>query len=444
MRLHIKKELLSIINMLIEANDAIQDNIEKGNINLMADLLVSCQQSAIQAGERIEYFEGEGTVTVSLLEEYCEAIYQLSLVLEDPDKARNIIKPVRSLLLRISNSITYDIPDSKKEVVFFPYKASMWDSLESVWKAACEDTDCDVFVVPIPYYDKNTDGTLGRIHYEGNDYPEYVPVTSWKEYNIAERCPDVAYIHNPYDDANKITSIHPDFYARNLKKYVGLLVYIPYFITAGDVPRHFCVLPGTIHADKVIVTSEKEKNTYIDEFRRFEKENNCIGIFGNPEDKFLALGSPKTDKVHNTTRDNIEVPKDWQRLFLKPDGSRKKVILYNTTIQPLLKYKEDYLEKIRYVLDFFYKNQDEYTLLWRPHPLMVPTLSSMEPSLLEIYMNMVRDYKAKAFGIYDDTADMHRAIALSDAYYGDGGSVAVLYKETGKPCMIQNVTVRLQ
>lgn len=75
---------------------------------------------------------------------------------------------------------------------------------------------------------------------------------------------------------------------------------------------------------------------------------------------------------------------------------------------------------------------------------MVPTLSSMEPSLLEIYMNMVRDYKAKAFGIYDDTADMHRAIALSDAYYGDGGSVAVLYKETGKPCMIQNVTVRLQ
>ena len=49
-----------------------------------------------------------------------------------------------------------------------------------------------------------------------------------------------------------------------------------------------------------------------------------------------------------------------------------------------------------------------------------------------------------AYGIFDDTADVHRAIALSDAYYGDKGSVAVLYKETGKPCMIQNVKVKLR
>lgn len=35
---------------------------------------------------------------------------------------------------------------------FFPYKASMWDSLESVYLVAKEDSDCDVYCVPISYY----------------------------------------------------------------------------------------------------------------------------------------------------------------------------------------------------------------------------------------------------------------------------------------------------
>lgn len=37
----------------------------------------------------------------------------------------------------------------KKEMVFLPYKVSMWDSLESVWRAAYEDKDnCLAYVVP--------------------------------------------------------------------------------------------------------------------------------------------------------------------------------------------------------------------------------------------------------------------------------------------------------
>ena len=68
----------------------------------------------------------------------------------------------------------------------------------------------------------------------------------------------------------------------------------------------------------------------------------------------------------------------------------------------------------------------------------------MTPNLVERYKRMVIEFKNKAFGIYDDTADIHRAIALSDAYYGDGGSVVELYKETGKPYMIQNVKVKLR
>lgn len=41
--------------------------------------------------------------------------------------------------------------------------------------------------------------------------------------------------------------------------------------------------------------------------------------------------------------------------------------------------------------------------------------------------------------IFDDTADLHRAIAMSDAYYGDRSSVMELYKASGKPLMFQRV-----
>jgi len=318
----------------------------------------------------------------------------------------------------------------------------MWDSLESVWRSAYEDDSCDTYVIPIPYYDKNPDGTLGQMHYEGKDLPEYVPITSWEEYSIAERRPDLVYIHNPYDNANKAISIHPNFYAKELKRYIGMLVYIPYFVTVGNLPTHFCILPGTMYADKVIVQSEIEKQTYISEFQKFEKENNCIGLFGDLDKKFIALGSPKFDKVISTTRGNVDIPDEWNRLIIKPDGSRKVVIFYNTTLQAILNYDEEYLKKLKEVLSLFYDNRDKYTLLWRPHPLMETTLASMRPHLLDTYISIVKDYKLHAFGIYDASSDLYRAIAISDAYYGDQSSVAVLYKKTGKPIMIQNVKVR--
>ncbi len=443
MRRHVKKDLNSVIQMLIEATDTIYENIGIIENQIIMDALAECQQRAIYVGERIELSEGEGTISVGLLEEYCELLYQLSIVIEDSNKSKKLIKLLRNLLHKILNSITYDIPDSKKEVVFLPYKASMWDSLESVWKAASEDESCITYVIPIPYYDKNQDGSLGEMHYEGDEYPDYVPITSWKEYSISDRQPDVIYIHNPYDNANKVTSIHPDFYSKEIKKYTGSLVYIPYFVSTGDVPSHFCVLPGTMHADKVIVKSDREKNIYIKEFQRFEEENNCIGIFGKLEDKFLALGSPKLDRVRNSNGDKVDTPQEWNDIIRKADGTRKKVVLYNTTIQPLIKHQEVYLDKIQDVIDFFYKDREEYALLWRPHPLLYSTISSMSSNLSDRYINIVENYKLRAFGIFDDTADVHRAISISDAYYGDNGSMVALYRETGKPCMIQNVKVKV-
>ena len=65
----------------------------------------------------------------------------------------------------------------------------------------------------------------------------------------------------------------------------------------------------------------------------------------------------------------------------------------------------------------------------------------MRPQLWREYEKIAEAYKAAGWGIYDDSADVDRAIALSDAYYGDGSSLVQLCQEKGMPVMIQDVGV---
>lgn len=312
-----KHQIISAIGLLDKAHDALKKAVETGNSDIALTLLEQCQDSAIQIGGMIEESEGEGFATVGLLENYCEQLYQTYELIRQKQSvsAGRIYKNLRKDLIRIENSVKNDIP-VRTSVVFLPYKASMWDSLESVWKAADADPDCDAYVVPIPYFDKNPDGNFSEMHYEGDLYPDDVPVVSWEEFDLEKECPDVIYIHNPYDNCNHVTSVHPAFYTRDLRKYTDLLVYIPYFIlnevdpddqTAVNGMKHFCFTPGTLYADRVIVQSENMRQIYINEFIKAAREMGLSGEYVDRkalEKKFLGLGSPKIDKVLSARKED--------------------------------------------------------------------------------------------------------------------------------------------
>lgn len=440
MRQYFKKDMLKTMALLKKANKAISTADRKRQADII-DALGQCQAAALEIGESLEAL-GEGSETIiPLLEDYCESLYQISQSLDNKIMYRKLTKTTGKQLETIESKLRQELPDRKKEIVFLPYKASMWDSLESIWKAAAEDETCEAYVIPIPYYDKNPDGSFGEMHDEGMDYPEYVPITSWQEYDISERRPDAIYIHNPYDQYNRVTSVHPDFYSSKLREYTDLLVYVPYFIAIDDnVEKHFCVTQGVLNAHKVVVQSEQVRRTYIKEIRKFEKKNHCKGAFGDIEGKILALGSPKFDKVEELDKSKCEIPDEWKKVLYAADGSMKKVVLYNTTIGSMLEQEEKMIDKIRNVLEIF-KNNQETALLWRPHPLLETTLNTMHPDLARQYREITEEYKKAQWGIFDESTDMYRAIAVSDAYYGDMSSVVELYKRTGKPIMIQNAEV---
>ena len=435
MRRNQQKQLLGLLDTLQEADEQIEKNLINKNNVATVQLLTDCQNCAIQIGNFIEKTEGEGTAAVSYLEDYCELIYQISIGIDNSENCRKNCRLLKAQIKKIRRSI-YDLK-IKFEIALLPYKASMWDSMESVWIAAKDDPQCEAYVVPIPYYDKLQDGTFGQMYYEGNEFPGYVPVTDWKEYNIEERHPDIIYIHNPYDNDNYVTSVHPVFYSKRLKNYTDMLVYIPYYVSLEYINKDLCVTPAVIYADRIVVQSEKVKNDCLEVLHDFAEENNCVKAFENYKRKFLVLGSPKFDKVINTKRENCKIPQEWEKLIQKPDGTRKKVVLYNTSVRELINGDEKVLLKMKSVFNFF-KNSDDIVLLWRPHPLSMSTYKSMRSALLEEYQKITEEYKCEGFGIYDESADLNRAIAVSDAYYGDESSLVVLYELTGKPAMIQS------
>lgn len=441
----IKKQIEDFVGLLGQAHMEIRRKIERGLVQEALILLEQCQQSALRLGNLIEEAEGEYFVTVGILEDYCEVIYKIYDGLKQEEDLN--VDTINDLLCfhldKIINSVRNDI-EEKLEVVFLPYKASMWDSLESVWKAAVEDPCCDVYVIPIPYYDKNPDGSFREDHYEGNLYPSYVHITSYRAYNFEKRKPDMIFIHNPYDEFNYVTSVHPFFYSKNLKQFTRQLVYIPYFVL-GDLNvnnndalesiAHFCEVPGVVNADKVIVESENMRQAYIEIMVRARGEDTRSYW----ENKILGLGSPKVDRIFSSDKKKLKIPYTWKRLLEKPDGNWKKVVFYNTCINALLNNSEKTFVKMQEVFRVFKEYQDEIVLLWRPHPLIKATIASMRPEFQKEYEKLVEAYKQQGFGIYDDTADIDRSVALCDGYYGDGSSVMHLCLEATIPVLIQNI-----
>lgn len=448
-----KREILNMVSTMMKAN-AYVINASGIRCQDLTEMLAQCQDAALQIGTYLESFGDKYKATVSLLENYCENIYQLSLNISNTGNCGKISKIIRKQLTELQNRIRYEVPDDRKEIVFLPYMASMWDSLESVWKAAQADENVDVYVIPIPYYDKKPDGSFREEHYEGGLYPGYVPITRYDEYNFEERRPDVIFIHNAYDKNNYVTSVHPFFYSSNLKKYTEKLVYIPYYVLAeadlGDEEavnklKHFCVIPGVFHADKIIVQSESMRHAYIEILTEETKKNISSWNQGNIrqywEEKIEGTGSPKIDCVKDIKKSCIDIPDEWKKILQKPTGGQKKVILYNTSVNGLLAHEHKMINKMQRVFEIFKENQEKISLLWRPHPLIQTTIETMCPQMKASYDAMLAQYKEEGWGIYDDSSDLDRAIALSDGYYGDPSSLIPLCRSIGMPVMIQNVDI---
>lgn len=303
----LQDKVMSFLPLFHEAHGEIRGAAGKGAVDQVLGILGECQNAAIELGTMIEEERGEGTDTVSVLEKYCETIFLLHQRLQELPKSQDTGVSLEELLEELSvfekclaEQAEAELKE-KKEVVFVPYKVSLWAAMESLWQAAAADEEISVVVIPAPYYYKDAYGKAKseEPHYE-TGYPEHVTITSYEEYNFESRHPDKIVIQCPYDEYNYGLTIHPFFYAKNLKKYTEDLVYIPPFVMdeigpeddrAKKMLKSFCNMPGVVHADTVVVQSEQMKEVYVELLTEFAGED-TREIW---REKIQGLGSPLYD-----------------------------------------------------------------------------------------------------------------------------------------------------
>lgn len=415
MRKYKKKELCNCIETLEKAHKI----VENAEISVKNEILSQCQEMAIKIGTEIDCAEGEGTIAVSYLEEYCEEVYQEAVSSQKGDWMIHQ-KNARKLLKQFAYSVREDIPDSPAEIVFLPYKASMWDAFDSVYRAAKEESGCNIMVMPIPYYNINPQGEVISIEYEGNQFPDDILIADFSMVDLEKLHPDVIFIHNPYDEWNRVTQVPEKYFSSTLVNQTEHLVYIPYFVTKGDkIKEDYCCLPAVRNAWRTFVQSDAVRDCYIKN--------------GIAAKKVVALGSPKFDMVVQMQENKPTIPINWWEAL-----HDRKVFLLNTHLNPIINNAQRAIERLHEIFLLF-REREDVALLWRPHPLSIQTVKSMNPEMLDRYLRLIEEFKSLSNGVYDDTADVHRAIALSDAYIGNWSSLVTLYGITGKPIFIMDV-----
>lgn len=283
----LKSRINQFLPLFKEAHNNIKALISQGNSEIVLEILEECQNVAIQIGTMVEEEQGENQNVVKILEQYCELVFRIhENLLGNSENLSGWIEDAYEELNNFEEEFKESIEELKarKKIVFVPYKAACWNTMENFWREAMDSKDTDVYVVPAPYYYKDVYGNVKKeeIHYEKEGYPENVTITSYEDFNFEVQHPDVIVIQCPYDEYNYALTIHPFFYAKNLKKYTEELVYIPAFVMdemgpederAKEMLKAYCNTPGVVMADKVILQSEQMKNVYVELLTEFAGEN---------------------------------------------------------------------------------------------------------------------------------------------------------------------------
>jgi len=425
-----KEKLLSLLEGYGEAHSTIRNLIIQEKYSQAVSLMALCQegidkieQDCLRELDRIKKDEKkdekDGLKNLSeLCMNYQKALFLSSECISGDEL--EVHKEEAFVYLdeaeRISQSVEEIIRNIPlhSQILFLPYKASMWDSMESVYLAAVKDPSCEALVMPITYFERTEDLSLGEAINERDKFPNSIPLLE-ESFPFEEERPDIIYIHNPYDDWNYVSSVHPRYYSENLKKFTENLVYIPYFGTMGLCTWGDDILSAYSYMDYMVVQNEEHKRSLPELAQK----------------KAIILGSPKFDRVIASKKKPPVMPNAWKDIA---DG--RELLYFNSTIGEMLEDTESFLQKMEYIFVLM-KDHPRYCLLWRPHPLLESTFRTMRKNDLPRYITLKNKFITEKIGIYDDSAEIDRAVSLSSLYIGSAvSSVVSLFAVAEKPIMI--------
>lgn len=188
---------------------------------------------------------------------------------------------------------------------------------------------------------------------------------------------------------------------------------------------------------KVVIrgVGQHEYPYYIKQLRQLGK------VIWGREKEAEQLGLAVCPDAIVTGEADLSLPPEWENLFNRAQGGRKKAVLFANDISVYLTHRGKALDKLERVLNIFKEAQEQVVLWWRPQKFMAERLEEISPELAERYRDILADFKETGWGICDETDNVDRAVETCDAYYGDMNGILQPFQQTGKPIMIAQVEV---
>ncbi|MCT4592697.1 MAG: CDP-glycerol glycerophosphotransferase family protein [Anaeromicrobium sp.] len=407
----------SLKNRILELLDTITEMV-----NLLCQVqdkkvfISDCYEAIESIMGHIEKEQTSPVKTLRLLDEIQDA-FVLGLnnieIIND-----SYVKELKKNVVLLKSVLREEV-NEQLNVVFFPYKESMWDSLATIYEAAVNDSNCVAKVVPIPYYKLEHESV--QPVYEGDLFPEDIQKVNYNNYDLETEQPDIIFVHNIYDQYNTITQVSEQYFTSNLKKYTDMLVYVPYHISSPvkaekDDSRMSYKLPTIKNVDKVVLAGE-----FV------EKEALRDGI---PKEKILTLGSPKFDGMLKVLNEDTEFPDEWKDVI---EG--KTVFLLNTGCLYFVNDIRAAAVMLDLILDIP-RYIDNVALIWRPHPLTEAAVKRYAPELsglLESYYEAIKNKSPHVKNtILDQNESYFPALKVADVLLTNFSSILDSYLLTEK------------
>ena len=407
--------------------------------------LSELQNNIVSFGTLTESIKGEDCNTVKLLEQYLEVIYKVAKYVQKFDegisyeasaesKYAECDEEVKDTFASISDAIDSEIVN-RRSVLFLPVKAKHFSSMRMAYEMETATPDTDVYVMPLPYYYKEYDGSFkDEMHIDTEEFIKAnIPVTDYSRFDLSLLCPEKIYINSAYDEYNMAVSVDTRFYARNVKKYTEKLIYIPYFklmeFDRANYPcwynmQYYCTVPGVVMADKVYVQSENTRKMYI------AKLNEWAG-----NEQYTEIWEQKIDVYNESCEEHSEDE-------LRDEGSEKTIVWF-VSAGSLAEFGDRYIEKAYRNLDVFALSKDKLKVLLISEPFLDEMIKTYSDELYKKWTGFIDEFNRSGIGEVVSQVEEKSVEALlkANAYYGDPSSICKDFILMKKPVMLQNVEV---
>ena len=431
--------------------------------------LSELQNNIVSFGTLTESIKGEDCNTVKLLEQYLEVIYKVAKYVQKFDegisyeasaenKYAECDEEVKDTFASISEAIDSEIVN-RRSVLFLPVKAKYFSSMRMAYEMEAAIPDTDVYVMPLPYYYKEYDGSFkDEMHIDTEEFIKAnIPVTDYSRFDLSLLCPEKIYINSAYDEYNMAVSVDTRFYARSVKKYTAELIYIPYFklmeFDRANYPcwynmQYYCTVPGVVMADKVYVQSENTRKVYIDKLNEWAGDDEYSEIW---EQKLIVYDEnyflyKKEETISDTDIVNYEynISKCEEFSEGKPrEAQNIKSIVWFVSAGSLAEFGDKYIEKAYRNLDVFVLSKDKLKVLLNSEPFLDEMIKNYSDELYKKWTGFIDEFNRSGIGevVSQVEAQSVEALLKANAYYGDPSYICKDFILMKKPVMLQNVEV---